>query len=240
MKEREKERMSALTSQSARRKLQLPNTLIFMARKAKKKKSFNFFHKWVIGYYWKGKRAKQGCNKEKVYRLQNMEGNGNEQPKCQRSFAHRGRKNNCFELVVQILCMILDDNTIPNIQSWDKKKEKLEEALTQLEDIMMKNDLLETEVVKLLRIILGDESVSTTTSWALKVMKVVEAIEQLKDPQFGLKRLQEMMEESISQNTKIKEAFQLLTSVMKQSENSVPNQDYTDEIKGLVMIFEDL
>ncbi|KAH1115684.1 hypothetical protein J1N35_009062 [Gossypium stocksii] len=64
-------------------------------------------------------------------------------------------------------------------------------------------------------------------------MKVVEAIEQLKDPQFGLKRLQEMMKESISQNTKVKEAFQLLESVMKQSENSVPNQDYTDEIKGL-------
>ncbi|KAH1092158.1 hypothetical protein J1N35_019415, partial [Gossypium stocksii] len=74
------------------------------------------------------------------------------------------------------------------------------------------------------RIILG-ESVSTTTSWALKVMKVVEAIEQLKDPQFGLKRLQEMMKESISQNTKVKEAFQLLESVMKQSKNSVPNQN---------------
>ncbi|XP_052884996.1 uncharacterized protein LOC108480654 isoform X2 [Gossypium arboreum] len=39
----------------------------------------------------------------RVYRLQNMEGNGNEQPKCQRSFDHRGRKNNCWEFVIQIL-----------------------------------------------------------------------------------------------------------------------------------------
>ncbi|KAH1115685.1 hypothetical protein J1N35_009063 [Gossypium stocksii] len=95
-----------------------------------------------------------------------MEGNSNEQPKCQRSFAHRGRKNNCWELVVQILCMILDDNTISNIKSWDKKKEKLEEAFTQLKDIMMKHDLVEscwTEVVKLLRYVLY---------WLMKVFQL--------------------------------------------------------------------
>ncbi|XP_040970494.1 vesicle-fusing ATPase isoform X2 [Gossypium hirsutum] len=69
-----------------------------------------------------------------------MEGNGNEQPKCQRSFDHRGRKN----------------------RSWDKKKEeKLEEALTQLEDIMMKNDLLEVEsFLKLEREMAGSNEIN--------------------------------------------------------------------------------
>lgn len=71
-------------------------------------------------------------------------------------------------------------------------------------------------------------------------MKVVEAIGQLEDPQFGLKMLKRMMKESISQNTKVKEAFQLIESVLNQSENLVPNQDYTDEINGLGMIFEEI
>ncbi|TYH23448.1 hypothetical protein ES288_A03G014700v1 [Gossypium darwinii] len=165
-----------------------------------------------------------------------MEGNGNEQRKCQRSFAHRGRKNDCWDVVVKMLIMILGDDSISNIRWWDEKKVKIQEAFMQLEDMISKNVLQEscwTEVVKLLRIILGDESISTATSWELKVMKVVEAIEQLKDPQFGLEMLKEMMKESISQNTKVKEAFQFIESVLNRSENSVPNQDYTDEINGL-------
>ncbi|XP_052483669.1 uncharacterized protein LOC105789263 isoform X2 [Gossypium raimondii] len=165
-----------------------------------------------------------------------MEANGSEQPKCQRSFNHRGRKNDCWDEVVKVLCMILRDDSISNIRLWKEKKVKIQEAFTQLEDMMSKNALQEscwTEVVKLLRIILGDESISTTTSWELKVMKVVKAIEQLKDPQFGFKMLKEMMKESISQNTKVKEAFQLIESVLNQSENSVPNQDHTNEINGL-------
>ncbi|MBA0577232.1 hypothetical protein Golob_024513, partial [Gossypium lobatum] len=132
--------------------------------------------------------------------------------------------------------MILGDDSISNIRLWKKKKVKIQEAFTRLEDMMGKNALQENcwaEVVKLLRTILGDESISTTTSWELKVMKVVEAIEQLKDPQFGLEMLKEMMKESISQNTKVKEAFQLIESVLNRSENSVPNQDYTNEINGL-------
>ncbi|TYH23453.1 hypothetical protein ES288_A03G014900v1 [Gossypium darwinii] len=169
-----------------------------------------------------------------------MEDNVNKQPECPSDSTHakyRERKNNCWKLVVQILCMILGDNTIPNIRSWEKKKEKLEEALKQLEHMMSKNALQEmqccwTEVVKLLRIILGDESISTATSWELKVM-IVEATEQLKDPQFGLEMLKEMMKESIGQNTKVKEAFQLIESVLNRSEILVPNQDYTDEINGL-------
>nr|KJB20969.1 hypothetical protein B456_003G175000 [Gossypium raimondii] len=165
-----------------------------------------------------------------------MEGNGNEQPKCQRSFNHRGRKNDCWDEVVKMLCMILGDDSISNIRWWDDKKVKIQEAFMQLEDMKSKNELQEscwTEVVKLLRIILGDESISTATSWELKVMKVVEAIAQLEDPQFGLKMLKKMMKESINQNTKVKEAFRLIESVLNQSEILVPNQDYTDEINGL-------
>ncbi|KAK8307436.1 hypothetical protein V6Z12_D03G195700 [Gossypium hirsutum] len=165
-----------------------------------------------------------------------MEGNGNEQPKCQRSFNHRGRKNDCWDEVVKMLCMILGDDSISNIRWWDDKKVKIQEAFMQLEDMKSKNELQEscwTEVVKLLRIILGDESISTATSWELKVMKVVEAIAQLEDPQFGLKMLKKMMTESINQNTKVKEAFQLIESDLNQSEILVPNQDYTDEINGL-------
>ncbi|KAH1115694.1 hypothetical protein J1N35_009072 [Gossypium stocksii] len=165
-----------------------------------------------------------------------MEGNGNEQPKCQRSFNHRERKNDCWDVVVKMLCMILGDDSISNIRWWDDKKVKIKEAIAQLEDMIIKNAVQEscwTEVVKLLRIILGDESISTAISWELKVMKVVEAIEQLKDPQFGLKMLKRMMKESINQNTKVKEAFQLIESVLNQSEILVSNQDYTDEINGL-------
>nr|KJB20965.1 hypothetical protein B456_003G174800 [Gossypium raimondii] len=96
-----------------------------------------------------------------------MEANGSEQPKCQRSFNHRGRKNDCWDEVVKVLCMILRDDSISNIRLWKEKKVKIQEAFTQLEDMMSKNALQEscwTEVVKLLRIILGDESISTTAN----------------------------------------------------------------------------
>ncbi|KAB2039126.1 hypothetical protein ES319_D03G192100v1 [Gossypium barbadense] len=145
-------------------------------------------------------------------------------------------EKDCWDEVVKMLCMILGDDSISNIRWWDDKKVKIQEAFMQLEDMKSKNELQEscwTEVVKLLRIILGDESISTATSRELKVMKVVEAIAQLEDPQFGLKMLKKMMTESINQNTKVKEAFQLIESVLNQSEILVPNQDYTDEINGL-------
>ncbi|XP_052483670.1 uncharacterized protein LOC105789263 isoform X3 [Gossypium raimondii] len=126
----------------------------------------------------------EGCNKEKFslksffflvckvhfpyFSLKEfMEANGSEQPKCQRSFNHRGRKNDCWDEVVKVLCMILRDDSISNIRLWKEKKVKIQEAFTQLEDMMSKNALQEscwTEVVKLLRIILGDESISTTAN----------------------------------------------------------------------------
>ncbi|PPS13098.1 hypothetical protein GOBAR_AA07524 [Gossypium barbadense] len=187
-----------------------------------------------------------------------MEGNGNEQRKCQRSFAHRGRKNDCWDVVVKMLIMILGDDSISNIRWWDEKKVKIQEAFMQLEDMISKNALQEvesflklsktsaqneeylscwTEVVKLLRIILGDESISTATSWELKVMKVVEAIEQLKDPQFGLEMLKEMMKEGISQNTKVKEAFQFIESanaICDQKAKSMTEAKTFGKVSGML------